>query len=169
MEERDAISNPRCSEPPACILNFLQSVDEHVAARSGARLLITASTSQDVETVARRIHTASARADRPFVQARACDLPLAAGTLREACSDVLDTAAGGSVLLRDVEEMPAAVQDLLIGLLEELERERDPSVAVRLIAGSTVSLLQRVLAETFSAQLFYRLNVIHVVARDEAR
>jgi DNA-binding NtrC family response regulator len=36
--------------------------------------------------------------------------------------------------------------------------------AARLVSGSTVSLLQRVLAGTFSAQLFYRLNVIHVVA-----
>ena len=161
------MSNPRCVEQPARSLDSLHSVDEYVAARSVARLLITASTTQRVEIVARRIHTASARADRPFVKAPARDLPRAAGTLARAWSDVLDTAAGGSVLLSDVEEMPAPVQERLIELLEELARKRDPSIA-RLVSGSTVSLLQRVLAGTFSEQLFYRLNVIHVVARSEA-
>jgi two-component system C4-dicarboxylate transport response regulator DctD len=140
------------------------SEDECLAARSVARLLITASTSRRVDLVARRIHLASNRADRPFVQERARDLPVAAGPLRQACSDLLDAAAGGSVLLSDVDEMPETVQELLIGLLEELEHERDAAAAVRLVSGSTVSLLQRVLAGTFSAQLFYRLNIIHMVA-----
>jgi DNA-binding NtrC family response regulator len=166
MEERDAMSNLSCSEPPVDILDPL---DEYLAARSVARLLITASTSQRVEIVARRIHTASGRADRPFVRARARDLSVAAGTLRDTCSDVLETAAGGSVLLSDVEEMPGTVQEHLIGLLEEVARGRDPSAAVRLVSGSTVSLLQRVLAGTFSAELLYRLNVIHVVARYDAQ
>jgi DNA-binding NtrC family response regulator len=140
------------------------SEDECLAARSVARLLITASTSRRVELVARRIHISSIRTDRPFVQERARDLPVAAGPLRQACSDLLDAAVGGSVLLSDVDEMPKMVQDLLIGVLEGLEHERDAAAAVRLVSGSTVSLLQRVLAGTFSAQLFYRLNVIHVVA-----
>jgi DNA-binding NtrC family response regulator len=37
---------------------------------------------------------------------------------------------------------------------------------VRLIFGTTVSLLDRVTAGTFSDRLFYRLNVIHLTARD---
>jgi two-component system C4-dicarboxylate transport response regulator DctD len=156
------MSSPPCSEQPVRIA-AAGSEDECLAARSVARLLITASTSRRVELVARRIHLASVRTDRPFVQERARDLPLAAGPLREACSDLLDAAAGGSVLLSDVDEMPETVQELLIGLLEELEHERDVAAAVRLVSGSTVSLLERVLAGTFSAQLFYRLNVIHVV------
>lgn len=69
------------------------------------------------------------------------------------------------MLLSNVHEMSRAVQRLLIGLLEELEREREPAAAVRLVSGSTVPLLQSVLAGRFSARLFYRLNVIHVVAR----
>jgi two-component system C4-dicarboxylate transport response regulator DctD len=159
------MSNLSCSEQP---IDILDPLDEYLAVRSVARLLITASTSQRVEIVARRIHTGSRRAARPFVRARARDLSVAPGTLRDACSDVLETGAGGSVLLSDVEEMPVTVQEHLIGLLEEEKRGRDPSAAVRLVSGSTVSLLQRVRAGTFSAQLFYRLNVIHVVARYEA-
>jgi Sigma-54 interaction domain len=95
-------------------------------------------------------------APAPFRPPRArCEAP--APTL-------LDAAAGGSVLHSDVDEMPRPVQGLLIGLLEELEDERDPAAAVRLVSGSTASLVPGILAGTFSAQLFYRLNVIHVVA-----
>src|SRR4029078_7961200 len=36
------------------------------------------------------------------------------------------------------------------------------SNGVRLISGTTVSLLDRIAAGTFSEQLFYRLNIIHL-------
>jgi two-component system C4-dicarboxylate transport response regulator DctD len=157
------MSSSPCSEQPVRI-PAAGFEDECLAARSVASLLITATTSRRVELVARRIHLASIRADRPFVQERARSLPLAAGPLREGWSDLLDAAAGGSVLLSDVDELPETVQQVLIGLFDELEHERDGAAAARLVSGSTVSLLQRVLAGTFSAQLFYRLNVIHVVA-----
>jgi hypothetical protein len=127
MQGRDAMSSPSSSEQRVFCGDDVGADDEHVAARSVTRLLITASTSQQVEIVSRRIHTASVRVDRPFVQARARGLPPAAGTLRGACSDVLD--AAGSVLLSDVEATRGFMQELLMGLLEELERERDPSAA----------------------------------------
>lgn len=76
----------------------------------------------------------------------------------------VDAAAGGSVLVSAVEEMPSAVQDALIDLLAALESARRPSAAVRLISGTTVSLFDRVAAGTFSERLFYRLNIIHLVA-----
>jgi transcriptional regulator of aromatic amino acid metabolism len=52
----------------------------------------------------------------------------------------------------------------LIDLLAALESARRPSAAVRLISGTTVSLLERVAAGTFSERLFYRLNILHLVA-----
>ena len=73
-----------------------------------------------------------------------------------------DAGAGGSVLVSALEKMPAAVQEAFIDLLAGLESARGPSNAVRLIAGTTVSLLDRVAAGTFSERLFYRLNIIHV-------
>jgi transcriptional regulator of acetoin/glycerol metabolism len=54
------------------------------------------------------------------------------------------------------------VQEALIDLLDRLQAARRPSAAVRLISGTTVSLLDRITAGTFSARLFYRLNVIHL-------
>ena len=135
-----------------------------VASRSSARLLITASTPLAVETLARRIHGSGAHAQFPFVVTSAGELPVGAQALRDGCVRFLDAAAGGSVLVSAVEEMPAAVQEALIDLLAGLESARGPSAAVRLISGTTVSLLDRVAAGTFSERLFYRLNIIHVMA-----
>jgi sigma54-dependent transcription regulator len=61
--------------------------------------------------------------------------------------------------------MPPITQDRLIETLAELQDARDPSVAVRLMAGTTVSLSERIADGTFSEGLFYRLNIIHVVMK----
>ena len=138
--------------------------DVGAACRSAARLLITTSTQQSVETLARRIHGNGPRARFPFVMTSAGELPVGAQALREDCARFLDAAAGGSVLITAVEEMPSAVQEVVIDLLAGLESARRPSAAVRLISGTTVSLLDRVAAGTFSERLFYRLSIIHLVA-----
>jgi DNA-binding NtrC family response regulator len=151
------------SAQPQNPLALLASEDEDLAGRSAARLLITAPAPEAVESLARRIHGASSRAGCPFVRTRAADLPLAPHRLRETCSDVLDAAAGGTVLIVEVEEMSPIVQDVLIDLLAELESARAPSAAVRLVFGTTVSLLDRVGADAFSERLFYRLNMIHLM------
>lgn len=138
--------------------------DINVASRSSARLLITAATPHAVEALARRIHANGPRAQSPFVMTRAGELRVGGQALRDDCVGLLDAAAGGSVLISAVEEMPAVVQKALIDLLAGLESARRPSAAVRLISGTTVSLLDRVEAGTFSDRLFYRLNIIHLRA-----
>jgi DNA-binding NtrC family response regulator len=137
--------------------------DEALANQSPARLLITAPTQHGVETLARRIHGAGPRAQFPFVQTWAGELPVGPELLKEYCARFLDAAAGGSVLVSAVEEMPAIVQDALFDLLGGLQSAPLSSTAARLISGTTVSLLDRVAAGTFSERLFYRLNVIHLV------
>jgi len=142
--------------------------EEDIAGQSSATLLITASTREEVETVARRIHRASVRATAPFVRVRIGTLPIEPRSLRERCSALLDAATGGSMLMTDVEEMPASVQVLLVELLADLQSARAPSAAVRLIWGTTASLLDRIAAGTFSDLLFYRLNLLHLVVRNGA-
>lgn len=142
--------------------------EEEMAGRSSATLLITASTRREVETVARRIHRTSFRATSPFVRVGTVTLPIEFRSLRERCSALLDAATGGSMLMTDVEEMPATVQGLLVELLADLQSARAPSAAVRVISGTTVSLLDRIAAGTFSERLFYRLNLLHLVMRNGA-
>ena len=143
-----------------------RTADEDVASRSPARILITARTQQGVETLAHRVHETGPRALFPFVHAWAGDLPVEPAGLKEYCTSVLAAAAGGSVLISAVEQMPPAVQDALSELLATLELARGPFADVRLISGTTVSLLDRVAAGTFSDRLFYRLNIIHLMAGD---
>src|SRR5687767_7617577 len=100
--------------------------DEHAASRSASRLLITASTREAVESLARRVHLAGLRAESPFVHTWACDLPKEAEALKDQCCALLDAAAGGSLLIADIEEMPPVVQDMLIEVLAGLERSRRP-------------------------------------------
>jgi DNA-binding NtrC family response regulator len=144
--------------------------DQELAARCAeATLLITATCSADVETVARRIHSASDRAASPFVHVAGSALPADAAILVEACGDLLDRARGGSLLVSDVERMPAVVQNQLMETIVGLQRARAPSGGVRLIAGTTTTLHERVADGMFSERLFYRLNTIHVVATNAAR
>jgi len=65
--------------------------------------------------------------------------------------------------------MPESVQYMVVEVLADLEYERLPSAAIRLISGTSVSLLDRVAAGTFSERLFYRLNAVHVTADDVIR
>lgn len=140
--------------------------DEALAVRCAATTcLITAGIAADVEAVARRIHAAGPRAAFPFVHVSADALPTDATGFSEACASLIDAARGGSLLVTNVEAMPAAVQESLIEVLAQLQGASDPLDAVRLIAGTTVTLHDRMIAGTFSERLFYRLNIIHVVMR----
>jgi Transcriptional regulator containing PAS, AAA-type ATPase, and DNA-binding domains len=141
--------------------------DEDVARRSPARLLITAATQHGVETLAQRVHATGPRAQFPFIQTWAGDLPIEPELLEEYCTSVLAAAAGGSVLFSAVEQMPPSVQDALHALLDRLEFAHGTSAEVRLISGTTTSLFERVAAGTFSERLFYRLNIIHLLAGAE--
>jgi DNA-binding NtrC family response regulator len=141
---------------------------EDLASHSGARLLITAGTQASVEAIARRIHATGTRAGLPFIRMSAGDFPNEPEMLRATCSRLLEVATGGSLLMSDVETMPALVQRQLIELLDELELARAPAAAVRLVSGTTVFLFDRVIAGRFSERLFYRLNVLHLMANDGA-
>ena len=163
------MSFPLRSRQPASIEQAQSPValrvfdDEGLAVRSAARLLVTASVTAEVQAFARRIHAAGIRAGFPFLETPARELPTGHRMLRKTCADRLDDAAGGTLLITDVEEMPAPVQKVLVALLTELELARAPSAAVRLISGTTVSLLDRIAAGTFAARLFYQLNIIHLM------
>jgi len=133
-------------------------------------ILITAGHAAAVEHLARRIHAASDRAAFPLLLAAAATLPIDTGVLTETCAGLLDTARGGSLLLTDVERLPAKVQGRLIDTFASLQAAREPTGRVRLMAGTTTSLYERICDGSFCERLFYQLNIIHVVfANDAAR
>lgn len=142
--------------------------DERLACGSIAPLLITAPTRREVKALARRIHLAS-RSVMPFVEVPVRGLPADPSALTALWLALLDRSRGGSLLMTDVEEMPADVQHRVMGVIDEIQVARPASAAVRLMSGTTTSLLGLVAGGTFSERLFYQLNVLHLKVTDSRR
>ena len=143
--------------------------DFQVAVDSVAPTLITGSTGDDVERVARLIHGVGRRGG-PFIGVAARTLPNTDHSLAAWCAEKTEEAAGGTLLLANVSEMPCIAQERLFETLTDLRQLRETLAPIRLMAGTTAGadLLQLVAAGTFSRRLFYRLNVIHLVVSDDA-
>jgi transcriptional regulator with GAF, ATPase, and Fis domain len=81
---------------------------------------------------------------------------------------LLEMANGGTLFMDEVGEMSLRMQALLLRFLETGEIQkvgsdgRNAIVNVRLITATNRDLLQQVRAGAFRADLYYRLNVIHV-------
>jgi transcriptional regulator with PAS, ATPase and Fis domain len=151
-------------------------------AQSSAKVLITGESGVGKELVARAIHARSARARRPFLAINCGGLAETLleselfghvkGSFTGAYRDKpgkLELADGGTMLLDEVGEMSLRMQGLLLRVLEagELQRVGSDSairrVDVRIIAATHRDLRAMVAEGTFRQDLFYRLNVIHVV------
>jgi DNA-binding NtrC family response regulator len=144
--------------------------EEEIARPSCSILLITAMASEQVEALARRIHRRGiGRAKKPFLVISAADLPADREALRTACQVWGRAASGGTILFADVEEMPPAVQHQFAELMEGPQGPLNSSAGVRIIAGTTASLVDLVATGRFSDTLFYRLNIIHIVVETCSR
>ena len=151
-------------------------------ARSEAKVLITGESGVGKEVVAREIHARSHRANRPFVPVNCAGLPETLleselfghlkGSFTGAYRDKpgkLEAANGGTVLLDEVGEMTLRMQGLLLRFLETGELQKVGSerslgtVNVRIIAATNRSLTDLIKQGLFREDLFYRLNVIHLI------
>ena len=152
-------------------------------ARSDAKVLLTGESGVGKELVARAIHTTSPRANRPFVPVNCAGLPETLleselfghvrGSFTGAYRDKpgkLELADQGTVFLDEVGEMTLRMQGLLLRFLETGELQKvgadrggGGSVNVRVIAATNRSLTNLIAAGQFREDLFYRLNVIHLL------
>ena len=142
----------------------LDADDEVLAARHHFPLLISAACTDGVVTVARRVHAASFSAAAPLVAFHASSFFGQSAPFAAQWAGLMDAGCGGSILVNAIEEMSDGAQILFIDALNRLRTTRPPLVP-RLIVGTTVSLMDRVTAGEFSEDLFYRLNVIHLLVR----
>ncbi len=112
---------------------------------------------------ARRVHDASRSASGPFILFPARDLPSGGRALRDVCKSLLVEASSGTLLITDIEELSVVGQTMFAGVLGLLERPRIRAAEVRIMTGTTVTLLDCVAAGRFDEELFYRLNMVHIL------
>jgi DNA-binding NtrC family response regulator len=151
-------------------------------ARSDAKVLITGESGVGKELVARALHGRSRRANRPFVPVNCAGMPETLleselfghvkGSFTGAYRDKpgkLEMADSGTVFLDEIGEMTLRMQGLLLRFLEtgEIQKVGTDRVMgrsdVRVVAATNRELRDLIALGQFREDLFYRLNVIHLV------
>ncbi len=171
--------------PPDAVLFAGQAMQpvrrlvESVAA-TPATVMITGESGTGKELIARVIHRNSPRAAAPFVAVNCAAIPetLLESALfghekgaftgaTQARQGKFELAAGGSLFLDEIGELPLQLQSKLLRVLQErvFERvggSRELRADVRIIAATNRDLAVEVRERRFREDLYYRLNVFPV-------
>ena len=162
-------------------LTDLKAEVERIA-RSDAKVLITGESGAGKEVVARAINSASPRAQQAFVAVNCAGIPETLleselfghvkGSFTGAYRDKpgkLEMADDGTIFLDEIGEMTLRMQGLLLRFLETGEIQKvgaervGAATNVRVIAATNRNLRDLIAQGQFREDLFYRLNVIHIV------
>jgi two-component system NtrC family response regulator len=144
-------------------------------------VLITGESGTGKELVAKAIHMNSPRQDKPFITVNCAALAdnlleselfghekgafTGAVAMRKGRFELAD---GGTLFLDEIGEIPLPLQSKLLRALQEKSFERvggskTLSVDVRIISATNKDLREEVDCSRFREDLYYRLNVIHLL------
>jgi len=151
-----------------------------IVAPTKASVLITGENGTGKELVARAVHSASGRADLPFVEVNCAAIPeslieselfghekgafTGASDRRRGKFDLAD---GGTLFLDEIGDMSLSTQAKILRVLQEMRFERvgghrTYEVDVRIIAATNKDLEKEIEKGTFREDLYFRLNVIPI-------
>lgn len=160
------------------LLDVMEKVNR--VAKTDATVLITGETGTGKELIARAIHSASHRRNKPLIKLNCAALPSGLieselfGHEKGAFSGAIhqrvgrfELARGGTIFLDEIGEVPADVQVKLLRVLQEREFERvggsgPIKVDVRVIAATNRAPVKLIQEGKFREDLFYRLNVFPI-------
>ncbi|MBS1812404.1 MAG: sigma-54-dependent Fis family transcriptional regulator [Acidobacteria bacterium] len=143
-------------------------------------VLVTGETGTGKELIARAIHQHSPRANKPLVALNCAAIPEQLledelfGHVKGAFTGAhaarigrFEQADGGTLFLDEIGDMSLPLQAKLLRVLQEREFEklgssRTTKVDVRIVAATSADLEKRVSDGSFRADLYYRLNVVHL-------
>jgi len=152
-----------------------------LAAATDAPVLIAGESGTGKELVAAALHRHSARSTGPFIRVNCGALPEGLveselfGHERGAFTGAdrlkpgrFERAAGGSIFLDEVGELPLPAQAKILRVLQQKEFERVGGTETlrtdaRVISATHRDLAKEVAAGRFREDLFYRLNVVRIV------
>ncbi len=163
------------SPPMQVVLNVVERVS-----RSDATVLITGESGTGKELIAKGIHFAGKRKDKPLIPINCAAIPenlieaelfgYKRGSYTGANLDTkgkFEDANGGTLFLDEISAMPLPLQPKLLRVLQEQEivriGESTPrKIDVRIIAATNQNLEKMVEDGTFREDLYFRLAVIPV-------
>ncbi|MBW1902852.1 MAG: sigma-54-dependent Fis family transcriptional regulator [Deltaproteobacteria bacterium] len=143
-------------------------------------VLILGESGTGKELVAHAVHENGPRKDKPFVVINCGGIPehlleselfgYMKGSFTGAVEDkpgLFEVAAGGTIFLDEIGELPTILQVKLLRAIQEKTFRRvggseDIKVDVRIIAATNQNLAQKVKDGSFREDLFYRLNVVAI-------
>jgi DNA-binding NtrC family response regulator len=117
--------------------------------------------------MAKAIHAASERADRPLTVLRfdqhEAELPDSAAKEAERIERAWADAHGGSLFIEEVSELPKSCQEALNDRIARQSRDSPPATeSVRLICSNSRNLIELVKKGVFREDLYFRINVFPI-------